>query len=148
MMTETPLGNKVTADVDTLYPFSDTLTTTLTAVRAFTYQVRIPSWVSNGTISVNGGAAEAVSPTNGLHSVSVGAGTTKLVLNLPSDITIGKLLCELRHPNSRVVLTRYLQSLAHTTRSPCTADRCIMPTTSLGTPQSSRATLSSLWQLT
>lgn len=81
----------MTASVDTLYPFSDTLTTTLTAQKAFTYRVRIPSWVTGGTISVNGGTARAVSPSNGLHSVTVKAGTTKIVLNLPADITIGAL---------------------------------------------------------
>ena len=85
-----PTGNKVTANVETLYPFSDTVTTTLTANRAFTYQVRIPSWVSHGTIAVNGGVPKPVAPENGLHSVRVGAGTTKLVLNLPADITLGE----------------------------------------------------------
>ncbi|CAL1715195.1 unnamed protein product [Somion occarium] len=81
-------GNKVTASVDTLYPFSDTLTTTIHADKAFTYYVRIPSWVSKGTISVDGAAAKAVSPSNGLQAVSVRAGTTKIVSNIPADITI------------------------------------------------------------
>ncbi|GJE91253.1 hypothetical protein PsYK624_074020 [Phanerochaete sordida] len=81
-------GNQVTVTVDTLYPFSDTLTTTIEAAGAFTYRVRIPSWVANGTISVNGAQAEAVSPSNGLHSVSVAAGTTTIVLNLPAEITL------------------------------------------------------------
>lgn len=81
-------GNRVTAIVDTLYPFSDTLTTTIEADSAFTYQVRIPNWVANGTISVNGAKPESVSPSNGLHSVSVNAGTTTIVLNLPADITL------------------------------------------------------------
>ncbi|KAF9444894.1 hypothetical protein P691DRAFT_735811 [Macrolepiota fuliginosa MF-IS2] len=80
-------GNKVTVNVDTLYPFSDTLTTTITATSAFTYYVRIPSWVSGGTIAINGGQATAVRPTNGLHAVSVPAGTTKFTLNLPATIT-------------------------------------------------------------
>ncbi|RDX48142.1 hypothetical protein OH76DRAFT_1352774 [Lentinus brumalis] len=81
-------GNKVSVTVDTLYPFSDTLTTTITAKNAFTYHVRIPSWVSKGTIAINGAAPKSVSPKNGLHAVSVKAGTTKVVLDLPSDITI------------------------------------------------------------
>ncbi|KAF8892910.1 hypothetical protein BD779DRAFT_1765810 [Infundibulicybe gibba] len=80
-------SNKVTAVVDTLYPFSDTLTTTITATQAFTYQVRIPSWVVGGTISINGAAAKALSPSNGLQAVPVNAGTTKFVLNLPASIT-------------------------------------------------------------
>ncbi|KAH8115214.1 hypothetical protein DFH11DRAFT_1726088 [Phellopilus nigrolimitatus] len=51
-------GNAVTASVDTLYPFSDTLTTTVSADKAFTYYVRIPSWVSNATVTLNGGSEE------------------------------------------------------------------------------------------
>ncbi|KAI0796217.1 hypothetical protein C8Q75DRAFT_711525 [Abortiporus biennis] len=81
-------NNKVSVNVATIYPFSDTLTTTIQATKAFTYYVRIPSWVSKGTISVNGGRASSVSPINGLHAVKVPAGTTKLVLNIPADITI------------------------------------------------------------
>ncbi|KAH9474823.1 hypothetical protein JR316_0013289 [Psilocybe cubensis] len=80
-------GNRVKAVVDTQYPFSDTLTTTLTASKAFTYYVRIPSWVVGGTISINGGSAQPVSPVNGLQAVSAAAGTTKFVLNLPAPIT-------------------------------------------------------------
>lgn len=82
-------GNKVTASVDTIYPFSDSLTTTIHADKAFTHYVRIPSWISNGTIAVNGGAAQPVSPSNGLQAVPVSAGTTTFALNLPSEITIG-----------------------------------------------------------
>ncbi|KAJ7188795.1 hypothetical protein C8R46DRAFT_30235 [Mycena filopes] len=81
--------NAVTASVETLYPFGDTLTTTITASRAFTYLVRIPSWVTAGTLSVDGGKAEAVKPNeNGLHAVAVGAGTTTLVLELLTEIRI------------------------------------------------------------
>ncbi|KAG5340228.1 hypothetical protein C0989_002460 [Termitomyces sp. Mn162] len=80
-------GNQVTVNVDTLYPFSDTLNTTITATSAFTYYVRIPSWVINGTISINGRAAEALSPSNGLQAVAAAAGTTTFVLNLPAEIT-------------------------------------------------------------
>ncbi|KAI8985545.1 hypothetical protein BD414DRAFT_488407 [Trametes punicea] len=81
-------GNKVSVAVDTLYPFSDTLATTITADKDFTYYVRIPSWVSKGTITIDGGVRKAVSPSEGLQAVSVRAGTTKFTLNLPSDITI------------------------------------------------------------
>ncbi|KAJ7051145.1 hypothetical protein C8F01DRAFT_1212766 [Mycena amicta] len=80
-------GNTVTANVATLYPFSDTLTTTITAKAAFTYQVRIPSWVVNGNIAINGAAAKALAPVNGLQAVTVAAGTTTFVLNLPAAIT-------------------------------------------------------------
>lgn len=76
--------------VDTIYPFSDTLTTTITADKPFTYYVRIPSWANNGTIAINGEEPRAVQPTDGLQSVSVQAGTTKFTLNLPAEITIGQ----------------------------------------------------------
>lgn len=82
--------NDVSVAVDTNYPFSDVLTTTITAAKAFTYYVRIPSWVVDGTIAVNGGEGIAVAPTEGLQAVAVGAGTTTFVLNLPAPITIGK----------------------------------------------------------
>jgi len=81
-------GNAVTANVATLYPFGDTVTTTITAHTAFTYFVRIPSWVVAGTIAINGAAAKAVAPVNGLQAVTVGAGTTTFVLQLPAPITV------------------------------------------------------------
>lgn len=78
--------------VDTIYPFSDSLSTTITATKAFTYYVRIPSWTVNGTISINGGGPSPVSPTNGLQAVKAKAGTTSFTLNLPAEITLGLLL--------------------------------------------------------
>lgn len=75
--------------MDTIYPFSDTLTTTITAAKPFTYFIRIPEWVSEGTIAVNGGSATAVAPSKGLQAVDIEAGTTKLVLDLPAPITTG-----------------------------------------------------------
>ncbi|KAF5343072.1 hypothetical protein D9758_011159 [Tetrapyrgos nigripes] len=80
--------NDVFVTVDTIYPFSDTLTTTITATQDFTYFVRIPSWVKDGTISMNGGEAQALSPDpKGLQAVQISAGTTKFVLELPAEIT-------------------------------------------------------------
>lgn len=99
------LGNQVKAVIDTQYPFSDALSTTLTATKAFTYYVRIPSWVVGGTIAINGGAAQPVSPANGLQAVSAAAGTTKFVLNLPAPITTGMFLVDSRTIYSR--LTKY-----------------------------------------
>jgi len=81
-------GNAVQVAVDTKYPFSDTLTTTITAQKAFTYHVRVPSWVSGGTMSINGRSVQSIKPdTNGLQSISVAAGTTTIALNLPAPIT-------------------------------------------------------------
>ncbi|KAG7094358.1 hypothetical protein E1B28_007958 [Marasmius oreades] len=80
-------SNKVTVNVDTIYPFSDDLTVTINAAKAYTHYVRIPSWVVGGTIAINGATAKAVSPSNGLQAVPVAAGTTKFVLHLPAQIT-------------------------------------------------------------
>lgn len=93
-------SNPVSVSVDTLYPFSDTLTTTINAEKAFTYYVRVPSWVTNGTISMNGGEATALSPSNGLQAVKASAGTTQFVLDLPADITIES------RPNNSVAVHR------------------------------------------
>jgi len=87
-------GNHVSVNVDTIYPFSDTLTTTITASSAFQYYVRIPSWVVGGTMSINGGSEKAVQPSeNGLLAISVPAGTTRFVLNLPAKIVTGAYVC-------------------------------------------------------
>ena len=93
--------------MDTLYPFSDSLTTTITADQSFTYYVRIPSWVTNGTIAIDGGTAGAVSPSNGLHAVDVPAGTTKFTLDLPTDITIGTSSTHAGRTKTRAYLPRY-----------------------------------------
>ncbi|CAA7269913.1 unnamed protein product [Cyclocybe aegerita] len=79
--------NQVKAVVDTQYPFSDILATTVTATKAFTYYVRIPSWVIGGTIAIDGRAAQPVAPVNGLQAVSAKAGTTTFVLTLPAPVT-------------------------------------------------------------
>jgi len=64
------------------------LTTTITAQKAFTYHVRIPSWVTGGTMAINGKSAQSVkADSNGLQSISVPAGKSTIVLNLPAQIT-------------------------------------------------------------
>ncbi|KIJ65204.1 hypothetical protein HYDPIDRAFT_88757 [Hydnomerulius pinastri MD-312] len=90
MNMSTTLGkeNPISVLVSTLYPFSDSVEVTVTAKKSFTYYVRIPSWVNNGTISVNGKTAEAIRPMNGLHAVKLNAGTSEILLNLPAEITI------------------------------------------------------------
>ncbi|PBK71367.1 hypothetical protein ARMSODRAFT_911237 [Armillaria solidipes] len=80
-------NNAVTISIDTLYPFGDTLSYTVTASKAFTFFVRIPSWVVGGTIAMNGGSTKPVSPSNGLLAISIPSGSTKFVLNLPAEIT-------------------------------------------------------------
>lgn len=85
----TDAENFVTAVVETLYPFSDTLTTTITATKDFTYFVRIPSWVVGGSIIVGEAPPKDLEPKNGLQAIAIKAGTTRFVLNVPAEITIG-----------------------------------------------------------
>jgi DUF1680 family protein len=87
------LGNAVSVSVSTLYPFSDTLTTTITAQKAFTYYVRIPAWsIGKATVAINGARAGAANPDSTTHllEINAAAGKTTFVLNLPADITLGK----------------------------------------------------------
>ncbi|KAF5353734.1 hypothetical protein D9758_008623 [Tetrapyrgos nigripes] len=87
-------GNDAKVVVETLYPFGDTLTTTITATKDFDYFVRIPSWVSGGSISVGDGPKEELTPDEqtGLQKVEVKKGVTVLRLRLPAEITIEKRL--------------------------------------------------------
>jgi hypothetical protein len=81
------VGNKVSVKVDTAYPFSDKLTTTITADKAFTYRVRIPSWVTGGNVVI--GSNTYVVSSGQLQAISVPAGTSSFVLSLPAKITTG-----------------------------------------------------------
>lgn len=86
------IDNAVQVSVASSYPFSDSLTTTITAQKAFTYHVRIPSWITAGTMSINGGHSESVkADSNGLQSINIPAGKTTILLSLPAEITTGKL---------------------------------------------------------
>lgn len=87
----TNLDNTVSVWVDTLYPFSDTLTTTVEAEKDFDYFVRIPSWsIDQATISMNGKSKPAV-PDADTHllKLNIPKGRTTFTLNVPADITLG-----------------------------------------------------------
>ncbi|TFK98865.1 hypothetical protein BDV98DRAFT_595510 [Pterulicium gracile] len=121
-------GNSVTANVDTLYPFSDTLTTTITATRAFT-------WVVGGTIAINGGLARALSPSNGLQSVAAGAGTTTFVLNLPAVITVenrvrGSVAIHRGPLHYALDITRRTSTIKQNAQQPLAKDLQLDPTSS------------------
>ncbi|KAJ8082385.1 hypothetical protein PM082_008240 [Marasmius tenuissimus] len=80
-------NNNVSVSVETLYPFGDVLNYEISATKDFTFYIRIPSWVSEGSISVNHGPEGSLSPVNGLQKVSVKKGNTSLELRVPSKIT-------------------------------------------------------------
>jgi DUF1680 family protein len=84
-------SRRLPVTVTTDYPFGDTLSYVIGASKAFTFNVRIPSWAQTGksTISVNNGASQAVTvdTTTNFHAVACAAGTTKFTVNLDAPIT-------------------------------------------------------------
>ncbi len=79
----------VTLNVSTLYPFGDDLDITLAGTPSgFPFYVRIPSWATAATLTVDGGAAQSVGTSNGtMHRVTFAAGGTHtLHLALNPDI--------------------------------------------------------------
>ncbi|KAG8790469.1 hypothetical protein FRC12_011792 [Ceratobasidium sp. 428] len=83
------LGATVSVVVDTNYPFSDNIKTTVTTNKAFTFYIRVPTWVnSKASIKVGGAAPKAFTPdsTTRLQKVSIPAGTTVVSLVLSADI--------------------------------------------------------------
>ncbi|KAL0581263.1 hypothetical protein V5O48_000746 [Marasmius crinis-equi] len=81
-------NNTVSVLVNTRYPFGDILNYEISAEKDFTFYIRIPSWVSRGSLSVNGGTEERLSPENGLQKVDIKKGKTRLVLNVPAEISV------------------------------------------------------------
>lgn len=77
--------------VDTNYPFSDNVKTTIITDKAFTFYIRVPTWINKqASIKVGSAAATAFTPdaTTKLQKVSVPAGTTIISLVLSADITV------------------------------------------------------------
>ncbi|KAF8074091.1 hypothetical protein FPV67DRAFT_786999 [Lyophyllum atratum] len=85
------VSNPVKVTVNSLYPFGSTLTYTISATRAFTFGIRVPSWAQNplSTISVNNAKPSVLQPNAAsLQTVQIAAGTTTLrvFLNAPLQI--------------------------------------------------------------
>ncbi|KAF5377925.1 hypothetical protein D9615_006767 [Tricholomella constricta] len=96
-------SNPVKVTVDSLYPFGSTLTYTITATRAFTFNIRIPTWAQNSlsTISVNGAKGSVLQPNSAsLQTVQVSAGTTTIQVFLNAPLQIESRL------NGAVAITR------------------------------------------
>ena len=86
--TTLPSGNNVSVSCDTQYPFGSTLAYTITASSAFDFSIRIPSWANLATASISvGGKTSSLSPDahSGLHTVSLGAGSSSITVTLWSD---------------------------------------------------------------
>ncbi|KAJ7631929.1 hypothetical protein DFH06DRAFT_1223303 [Mycena polygramma] len=97
-------ANHVQVTVDTLYPFGNTLTYTISATKAFSFKIRVPTWAQNSTastIAVNGARATTLSTdTMSLHTVAVKPGKTVLNVNLHAPLEV-----EVR-TNGAVAITR------------------------------------------
>ncbi|KIY73670.1 hypothetical protein CYLTODRAFT_416702 [Cylindrobasidium torrendii FP15055 ss-10] len=74
-------GNAVKITVDTLYPFSDSISYSITADAPFKFTVRIPVWIQAPTVNGIG-----ILPSDGLYSVDIEAGETSIELGLPAEI--------------------------------------------------------------
>ncbi|KAI0353890.1 hypothetical protein OH77DRAFT_1550970, partial [Trametes cingulata] len=79
-------GNRVSITVDTAYPYgTGESRMTIVADKEFQYLVRVPSWLENATVSINGGEARGCAPVDGLHAMQIPPGTTKVILNVPIE---------------------------------------------------------------
>ncbi|KAJ6595743.1 hypothetical protein DFH09DRAFT_146500 [Mycena vulgaris] len=84
--------NHVQVNVDTLYPFGNTLTYTISATKPFAFKIRVPTWAQNSaasTIAVNNARATPLSSDAfSLHTVKVSAGKTVLHVQLHAPLQI------------------------------------------------------------
>ncbi|KAJ7266952.1 hypothetical protein B0H12DRAFT_1209136 [Mycena haematopus] len=85
-------ANNVKVTVDTLYPFGNALTYTISATNPFSFKIRIPTWAQNSsasTIAVNGARATTLTADSiSLHTVNVKAGKTVLNVNLHAPLEV------------------------------------------------------------
>ncbi|KAJ7793921.1 hypothetical protein B0H14DRAFT_2924745 [Mycena olivaceomarginata] len=110
-------SNHVQVTVDTLYPFGNTLTYSISATKPFSFKIRVPTWAQNSnasTIAVNGArAATLTTDALDLHTVKVNAGKTVVHVNLHTPLEV-----EVR-TNGAVAITRgalnFAVELAHNT---------------------------------
>ncbi|KAJ7485380.1 hypothetical protein FB451DRAFT_1363334 [Mycena latifolia] len=107
--------NHAQVTVDTLYPFGNALTYTISATKPFAFKIRVPTWAQNSTastIAINNARATALSADAfSLHTVA--AGKTVLNVHLHSPLQV-----EVR-TNGAVAITRgalnYAVEITHNT---------------------------------
>ncbi|KAJ7903647.1 hypothetical protein B0H14DRAFT_3680528 [Mycena olivaceomarginata] len=82
-------NNAVTVNAQTGYPFSSTITYQISAQQAFSFGIRVPTWVSNRQISysIDGGASQTGTANGaGYVVLSVAAGSHTVTANIPMTI--------------------------------------------------------------
>ena len=84
--------NVVTIDCNTTYPFGNGIFYTINATKSFSFYIRVPEWANTNTSSivVLGGEQTSLKPdqVNGLHQISIPAGTTKISYTLGAGIIV------------------------------------------------------------
>ncbi|KAJ7637664.1 hypothetical protein DFH06DRAFT_1218847 [Mycena polygramma] len=82
-------NNQVTVNAQTNYPFSSTIAYQISAQQAFSFGIRVPTWVPNAQISysVDGGASQTVTANSaGYVILNVGSGSHTVAANIPMSI--------------------------------------------------------------
>ncbi|KAJ7931416.1 hypothetical protein B0H13DRAFT_1958029 [Mycena leptocephala] len=82
-------NNAVTVNAQTNYPFSSTITYSISAQQAFSFGIRVPTWVSNAKISytVDGGASQTGTANSaGYVVLNIGSGSHTVTANIPMSI--------------------------------------------------------------
>ena len=81
------IGGGAKVSVETEYPFGDAVTVRVRATEAVTLHMRVPTWATHATASLNG-AAHAKVDSGAYHTVQCSAGETVLTLALNPDIVV------------------------------------------------------------
>jgi Beta-L-arabinofuranosidase, GH127 len=118
-------GNAVHATCETNYPFDSTLQYGVNASAPFTFYVRVPSWASasSSSLTINDTSTSlAPDPHSGLHSISLGSGSTSFAITLSSGSSTPAITLQHRANDSVAVfagpLLYSLSISSNTTTSP------------------------------
>ncbi|KAJ7058824.1 hypothetical protein C8F01DRAFT_990284 [Mycena amicta] len=82
-------NNQVTVAAQTDYPFSSAIKYTITAAQAFSFGIRVPSWVPSSTITyaVDGGATQTATANSAGHVVlNIAAGSHTVAATIPMSV--------------------------------------------------------------
>jgi hypothetical protein len=82
-----PGGGGANVSVETEYPFGDSVTVRVRATEAVAVNVRVPTWATKATVSLNG-LGHKPAESGAYHSMVCEAGETVLVLELNPDIVV------------------------------------------------------------
>ena len=82
----------ISFEMDTLYPFRDTITLTITDAKAQTLSLRIPEWCKKPAVTVNGAAAGLFYNENGFAKLTTPLNTgDTVVIHFPMEVVINQI---------------------------------------------------------